>query len=421
MNSKTILLLIIFILSAPFMSFSQDNTAKSTLLPKEGNQLYENYFKKYSSKQEQKHMAAIWEQAEYFVPFIEAKVKEQGLPQEVIYLPFIESNFKPDAVSRSGATGLWQFMTNSIDGYNMKINEWVDERRDFWKATDAALKKLKYNYSVLKDWNLAIAAYNCGLGKMKKTVKEGGTSDYWKLCQKGLLSKETTHYIPKLLAVSDVLKNREKYGIKDKQPKPFLWARVELSQPVDIRLLAKETGIPGNILDIGNSELKFFVTPHAKTGYLLKVPADKTEKVRRVTADKKTKLTDFHLYTVKAGDTLSHLSHHYGISVAMIRSFNSVDPNNLKIGSKLVIPVSDPDIKPYDGTVDLSSWTPDISEEGFAGEYKVQAGDTMWSIAKLFHTDIQHIAYFNHLELDSVLSIGKVLKVPTPPEEMDFF
>ena len=105
----------------------------------------------------------------------------------------------------------------------------------------------------------------------------------------------------------------------------------------------------------------------------------------------------------------------------MIRSFNSVDPNNLKIGSKLVIPVSDPDIKPYDGTVDLSSWTPDISEDGFAGEYKVQAGDTMWSIAKLFHTDIQHIAYFNHLELDSVLSIGKVLKVPTPPEEMDFF
>ena len=126
-------------------------------------------------------------------------------------------------------------------------------------------------------------------------------------------------------------------------------------------------------------------------------------------------------YTVKAGDTLSHLSQHYGISVAMIRSFNSVDPNNLKIGSKLVIPVSDPDIKPYDGTVALSSWTPDISEEGFAGEYKVQAGDTMWSIAKLFHTDIQHIAYFNHLELDSVLSIGKVLKVPTPPEEMDFF
>ena len=145
MNSKTLLLLIIFTLAAPFMSFSQDNTAKSTLLPKEGNQLYENYFKKYSSKQEQKHMAAIWEQAEYFVPFIEAKVKEQGLPQEVIYLPFIESNFKPDAVSRSGATGLWQFMTNSIDGYNMKINEWVDERRDFWKATDAALKKLKYN------------------------------------------------------------------------------------------------------------------------------------------------------------------------------------------------------------------------------------------------------------------------------------
>ena len=98
-----------------------------------------------------------------------------------------------------------------------------------------------------------------------------------------------------------------------------------------------------------------------------------------------------------------------------------VNPNALKIGSKLVIPVSDPDIKPYGGTFDLSTWTPVETEADFAGEYKVQAGDTLWSIAKLFHTDIQHIAYFNHLELDSHLSIGKVLKVPTPPEEMDFF
>ncbi|MBO7431132.1 MAG: LysM peptidoglycan-binding domain-containing protein [Spirochaetia bacterium] len=421
MNRKIFILIVVLAIFAPLFSFSQDKGAKSALLPNGGNQLYDNYFKKYTSKQEQKHLAIIWEQAEYFVPFIEAKVKEEGLPLEVIYLPFVESNFKPDAVSKSGATGLWQFMTNSIEGYNMKINEWVDERRDFWKATEAALKKIKYNYSVLKDWNLAIAAYNCGLGKMKRTVREGGTSDYWKLCQKGLLSKETIHYIPKLLAISDVLKNRSKYGIKDKQPKPFQWIRIALSQPVDIRLLAKETGIPRNILDIGNSELKFYVTPPAKTGYLLKVPADKAEKIKSVTANKKTKLTDFHLYTIKAGDTLSHLSQHYGISISMIQSFNNVDPNNLKIGSKLVIPVSDPDIKPYGGTFDLSSWVPDISEEGFAGEYTVQEGDTLWSIAKLFHTDIKHIAYFNHLELDSVLSIGKTLKVPTPPEEMDFF
>ncbi len=392
--------------------------AQSTLLPAGGNKLYDSYLKKYSSPQETKHLAAIWERAEYFVPFIEAKVKEYDLPPEVLYLPFVESNFKPDAVSRSGATGLWQFMTNSIGGYNIRIDEWVDERRDFWKATDAAMKKLKYNYSVLNDWNLAIAAYNCGLGKMKRAVKEGGTSDYWNLCQKGLLSRETTHYIPKLLAVSEILKNRNRYGIKDKQPKPFQWAKIALPQPVDIRLLAKETGIPKDILDMGNSELKFYVTPPAKTGYMLKVPADKADKVQSVTANKKTKLTDFHLYTIKAGDTLSHLSQHYGISVGIIQSFNSVNPNNLKIGAKLVIPVSNPDIKPYEGTIDMANWKPDVSEADFAGEYKVQKGDTLWSISKLFHTDIQHIAYFNHLELDSVLSIGRVLKVPTPQDEL---
>ena len=127
MNRKSLLLLIVMALCAPFLIFAQEDVLKSSLLPKGGNQLYENYFRKYTSIQEQKHLAAIWEQAEYFVPFIEAKVKEHGLPHEVIYLPFVESNFKPNAVSRSGATGLWQFMTNSIDGYNMKIDEWVDE------------------------------------------------------------------------------------------------------------------------------------------------------------------------------------------------------------------------------------------------------------------------------------------------------
>ena len=119
MNSRALILLIVFTLCAPFISYSQEKEAKSALLPKGGSQLYDSYFKKYSSKQEQKHLAAIWEQAEYFVPFIETKVKEYGLPQEVVYLPFVESNFKPDAVSRSGATGLWQFMTNSIDGYKI--------------------------------------------------------------------------------------------------------------------------------------------------------------------------------------------------------------------------------------------------------------------------------------------------------------
>jgi len=414
MNRRTAILLAALFLCAPLF-------ATSDLLPKEGNHLYDNYLKKYSSPQEIRHLALIWERAEYFIPFIKERVQEQKLPPEILYLPLVESNFKPDAVSRSGATGLWQFMTNSIDGYNMKIDEWVDERRDFWKATDAALAKIKYNYSVLGDWNLAIAAYNCGLGRMKRAVREGGSSDYWKLCSKGLLSKETIHYIPKLLAVAEVLKNREKYGIRDKQEKPFQWTRIELPQPVDIRLLAKETGIPRHILETGNSELKFYITPPAKTGYRLKVPLDKAEKVKSIAESKKTKLTDFHLYTVKAGDTLSHLSQHYGISVGMILSFNSVNPNALKIGSKLVIPVSDPDIKPYGGTFDFSTWTPVETEADFAGEYKVQAGDTLWSIAKLFHTDIQHIAYFNHLEIDSHLSIGKVLKVPTPPEEMDFF
>jgi len=403
MNTKKNLFILIFILHSHFI-FAQMQIS-------EEDSLYKSYCTKYASLHETKNFDTIWKHAEYFIPFISEKIREAKLPDEILYIPLIESEFKPNAVSKSGAVGLWQFMPNSIEGYNITVNEWIDERMDFWKTTDAAIAKLKYNYSVLGDWNLAIAAYNCGLGRMQKAIRKGNTKNYWKLCEKGLLSKETTHYIPKLLAVAHTMKNRT--------VKPFEWTRIDLETSVDIRLLAKKAGISEDILSLGNSELKYHVTPPAKTGYRLKVPAEYAKKIKSVADGQGAELTDFKIYTVKAGDTISHLSQHYGVHTSIIESLNNISPNRLKIGTKLLIPVSNPDIETYQGTFSATEWRPVETADDFASEYKVQQGDSLWSIAKLFKTDVQHLAYFNDIQLDTVLSIGRVLKVPTQQNQLD--
>lgn len=385
---------------------------RSSFLPKEGNRFYNFYFKRYTSPEELKWIKTVWKRAGYFRDFIEKRLKANDMPHEILYLPIVESAFKPNALSKSGAVGLWQFMTNSISGYNMSINDWLDERKDFWKSTEAAISKLKYNYSELKDWNLAIAAYNCGLGKVSRAVKASGIKNYWTLCAKGYLPDETVRYIPKLLALSDIMTNGGRYGLEETWEKPLTWERIPLKNTVDIRMLAGECGISLDILKNGNAELKYFITPPGKSGYCLKVPADAAEKVNRTIAKKKNKLTDFHIYKIEQGDTLYDLSLYYGISVSMIESFNDVDPKSLRIGSRLIIPVSKKDIKPYSKRT-ASKWTPTKDPLEYSGEYTVRKGDTLWSIAKLYLTDIYHLAYFNNLKTESILSIGQKLKVPS--------
>ncbi|MCX8014108.1 MAG: lytic transglycosylase domain-containing protein, partial [Rectinema sp.] len=167
-----------------------------------GHELFEKYRRYYLSANGRKVLSNVLKKASPFLDYIKIKVEEYGLPAEIAFLPVIESAYSPFAVSRSGATGIWQFMRNSIKGYGLTITEWVDERRDFMKSTDAALKKLMDNYKALQDWPLAIAAYNAGLGAVSRAVnKAGGDKDFWHLYENGLISKQALDYVPKFLAV----------------------------------------------------------------------------------------------------------------------------------------------------------------------------------------------------------------------------
>ena len=151
-------------------------------------------------------LQAVLDRSLVYRDVISQAIKEKGLPRELEYLPAVESGFQVRALSPRGAAGLWQLMRNTASPYGLRMDQWVDERRDFWKATDASLDKLEENYSFLGDWYLALAAYNCGLGKMSALVHRYPGNDFWALRRKGVLPRETAAFVPQFLALTRILR-----------------------------------------------------------------------------------------------------------------------------------------------------------------------------------------------------------------------
>jgi membrane-bound lytic murein transglycosylase D len=213
-----------------------------------GEERFEAIRAAYLSPDGKKWLAAVMARAEPFLPYIEERILFYRLPDELAFLPVIESEFSSRNVSRSGAAGLWQFMRNSISGYGMRIDDWVDERRDFMKSTDGALRKLADNYETFGDWNLALAAYNCGAGALARALalaKKDGTEapDFWDLRRLGLLKSETANYVPKFLAVASILRFPGRNGLELSWKEPAAWASVSPGRPVDLKLLSS-SGTP---------------------------------------------------------------------------------------------------------------------------------------------------------------------------------
>ncbi|MDR3311654.1 MAG: transglycosylase SLT domain-containing protein [Spirochaetaceae bacterium] len=176
------------------------------------NGLIHKYRTQYSSGWGYKWLAQTLENGALYRAYTRQKLAEYGLPACLEYLPVIESGFNPNARSRSGAVGLWQFMENSVANYLVK-NETVDERYNPWKSTDAALRKLSANYQQFGDWALALAAYNLGAGAVQRALDKSGDKDYWSLVEAGLLREQTVQYVPKFLAVADLVMNSGYYGL----------------------------------------------------------------------------------------------------------------------------------------------------------------------------------------------------------------
>lgn len=237
-----------------------------------------SYRERYLSASYRAWLAQVLYDSIPYRPYIREQLKARKMPLYLQYLPVVESNYKPTAVSPSGATGLWQFMANSMSPY-LKKSEYFDERRDPWKETDAALSKLAENYRTFKDWNLAIAAYNMGAGAVGRIVKAHPGKDFWQLAEQGLLSRQAAEYVPKLIAVADIVENAAYYGaleigVADKRiegVKPQKFSYLKVKGSIRLSTVAEAAGVPLETVRMLNIELLKDYTP-PKSEYRIRLP-----------------------------------------------------------------------------------------------------------------------------------------------------
>ncbi len=384
--------------------YAQRNTLHGKILVPYEYPLLVKFRNRYLNPNGLKYLQTIMQRSTPYRNFIINELRKENLPIELLFLPVIESGYSTKAVSRSGAVGVWQFMRNSIGGYNIHINEWADERRDPWKSSVAAVKKLKWNYDYYKDWYLALAAYNCGVGGLNKAIKRGKSRDYWYLAEHGYLKKETALYVAKFLAISQILRQSEKYGIDWGLADELASTEtVKLDRSVDLILLSEELNLDKDNLRALNPSLRYNITP-PDTKYDLRLPVGNKESVEKLLKSKKILIRHYR-YTVKSGDTLYALALHYGVSVKTILNYNpGISARSLQIGQKLLIPALK-SVATYKGKKSSK-------KIALKAKYKVKKGDTLWSIALKYNIPVEILAEKNGLTVNSILSLGKVLKVP---------
>ena len=264
-----------------------------------------------------------------------------NMPASLEYLPVVESEYKVSAKSKSGALGIWQFMENSIYPF-LEKNQWVDERLDPWKSTDAAIKKLQDNYNMFGDWALALAAYNYGAGGLRRVIKSsGGVDNFWDLADQGRLSNQTILYVPKFLAVAEIVTNQEHYGLEFPEVTEadlIQWDEVTTKRSVPLQMLAKELNIDVSILKFLNPALILGRTPPAME-YTMRVPLGMKEEAEKAISNMVLPTYE-HTYKVVKGDTLWGISRRYGLTVADICDANNLEENViLPIGKTLYIPI----------------------------------------------------------------------------------
>src|SRR6202142_2428106 len=326
---------------------------------------------------------------------IQRVLKEEGVPQDLIYLAQAESGFHPLALSHAGARGMWQFMASRAKGYGLERDWWVDERQDPEKSTRAAAHHLKDLYSEFGDWYLAMAAYNSGPGTVQSAVKRTGYADYWQLYKRNVLPKETRNYVPIILAVTIMAKNPAQYGLADivpEQPVPYDAVKIEYS--VDLRLVAQCIDVsPATLQDLNPSLLRL-TTPKDES-FELRLPVGTRDRYLAAIEPIPSQMRVWWRYhEVAEGDTLASIARTYRASPSAIEKENHLlADDELKPDSKLIIPIPPGQ---HAATEDGASYARHTTR------YKVRHGDTVQTVADSFSLPPTMVRRWNHLKGDSL-------------------
>jgi membrane-bound lytic murein transglycosylase D len=339
---------------------------------------------------------------------IATTLKEEGVPQDLIYLAQAESGFHPLAVSRAGARGIWQFMAARGRGYGLYHNQWVDDRQDPEKSTRAAARHLKDLYNQFGDWYLAMAAYNSGPGTVQAAVKRTGYADFWELYRRNVLPKETRNYVPIIMAMTIMTKNPSQYGLDSvTMDHPAKSDTVTIDYPVDLRLVAECVNSTSDELQDLNPSLLRLTTPR-EGKFELHLPAGtKNEYETAINSIPADMRLWWRYHTVHSGDTLATLARTYHVTAKSIVAANHIEDTGagteLEADAKLVIPVA-PGKHPAS---DTATYARRITR------YKVHSGDTVETVAENFGVSPQMLRRWNGIRGNS-LSGRRILALHLP-------
>jgi len=356
---------------------------------------------KNSSISKSKHFFRTMDDAYIFIPAIKSTLAKYDVPQEFLYLAMAESNFRTHAYSNKRAAGLWQFMPKTGRMYNLKIDEYVDERRDLIKSTKAAAKYLSSLHKRFGKWYLAAIAYNCGGGRLSRAIKKAHSNELSVLLDedKKYIPKESRYYIRKIVALA-LIGTDEQYLLSSEyehllnRANAYSISTVEIPSGESLKRLAKLIDMPLKSLKKLNRHLKYdFVPPYAKT-YDIYIPYIKLADFKRKYHEAPMK-NIYKVHIVTSGDNLSYIGKKYGVSYGVIKDFNHLKSNNLRLKQKLIIPISKTTKKKK---IDTRNY------------YMVKNGDSLESISHAYRISVKNLKAQNHIK-GSLIKVGERLKI----------
>ena len=326
---------------------------------------------------------------------IERVFREEGLPTDLIHLAQAESAFQPQALSKAGARGLWQFMAYRGTEYGLERTWWLDERQDPEPATRAAARHLRDLYGMFGDWYLVMAAYNSGPGAVQKAIERTGYADFWELYKRNVLPKETKNYVPIILAMTLIGKDPKRYGIQVEPDPPLRTDSVQPGHAIDLRLVAETIETDLDTLRLLNPQLLRLVTPPSPN-FVLHLPEGTAEHFQAdIAAIPPENWVSWRQHRVADGDTLSGIAKQYRVATTAIADANGLDPKAvLPLGQKLIIPASQPE--PVVGKL---------------VRYTVRRGDTLASVADQFGVTVPELRSWNGLRATSTVNRGARLRI----------
>jgi membrane-bound lytic murein transglycosylase D len=362
-----------------------------------------------------------------YLPMIQNVFRAEGLPLDLAYIPIIESSFKTNALSKASAKGPWQFMRATAREHGLKTDWFIDERSDPEKATMAAAQYLKtLNRMFDGDWNMVLAAYNGGPGRVQRAIKRSGIDDFWDLASSSkFLPRETREYVPMIFAAMIIARNPVQYGFNVLETDPIAYDKVNVPRAIDLRRVAEWAGTTVDEIQALNPELRRWTTPVRYPQYEVKVPVGTAGRLNaRLAEASPADFTALKWYTVRKGETLLAVARRFGVSRSDVAEANNLSVKaRLRPGQDLIIPRAPATLlaartertvpsEVASRSLASSAATPAAGRTQQVTQitYRVKRGDTLFSIAQLFDTTVAKIKSWNSLR-GNTISPGARLKI----------